>query len=166
MNVTGVWRTRGLAAMGVLCLAAGVSSSVSAQEAKEKFGGKQIFSKTVLGKEFRIETVEGEAGKFWVYWGDEKVQWEPKPYYPDELKQKGPMFYVEYADLKFFPYNNSLEEREKFTAFDVQNSGTFFGPFVTGPVDLEDGFDAHLYSPTGYRRDKTGMEFNNSNLTG
>ncbi len=137
-----------------------------AQEAKGKFGGKQLFSKTVLSKEYRIETVEGEAGKYWVYWGDEKMKWEPKPFYPDELNQKGPMFYVEHLNLKFFPYNNSLEEREKFTAFDIQNCCAFFAPFVAGPIDLEDGFDSHLYSPTGYRRDKVGMEFNKWYLEG
>jgi hypothetical protein len=70
------------------------------------------------------------------------------------------MFYVEHLDLKYFPYTSTLEEREKFTAFEVQNSGAFLAPFVAGPIDLEDGFESHLYSPTGYRRDKTGMEFN------
>jgi len=150
-------------AVGVLL---GLCAEVPAQEAKGKFGGKQVYAKTVLGKEYRIETVEGEASKYWIYWGDEKMQWEPKPFYPDELNQKGPMFYVDYMNLKFFPFNNTLEEREKFTAFDVQNSGAFFGPFVTGPIDLEDGFEAHLYSPTGYRRDKTGMEFNKWYLEG
>ncbi|HEV8714115.1 MAG TPA: outer membrane lipoprotein-sorting protein [Candidatus Binatia bacterium] len=155
-----------LAGVGVVIVLFGLHPGVLAQEAKGKFGGKPIFSKTVLGKEYRIESVEGEAGKYWVYWGDEKMRWEPKPFYPDELNQKGPMFYVEYLNLKFFPFNNSLEEREQFTAFDVQNSGAFFAPFVTGPIDLEDGFEAHLYSPTGYRRDKTGMEFNKWYLEG
>lgn len=131
-----------------------------------KCGGKEVYAKTLMGKNFRIEAAEGQPGKYCLSWGDEKVQWEPKPFYPEELKQQGPLFYVEYANLKIFPYNHTLEEREKFTAFDVQNSATFFGPFVTGPIDLEDGFDAHLYSPTGYRRDKTGMEFNKWYLEG
>jgi len=155
-----------LATLGAVLLFLGPHSGAWAQDAKGKFGGKSLFSQTILGKEYRIETVEGEAGKYWVYWGEEKMKWEPKPFYPDELNQKGPMFYVEYANLKFFPFNNTLEEREKFTAFDVQNSGAFFAPFVTGPIDLEDGFEAHLYSPTGYRRDKTGMEFNKWYLEG
>lgn len=166
MTAIKPWRTMSAAIFAALLLCIGVCPLATAQEAKGKFGGKSLYSKTVLGKEFRVETVESEAGNFWVYWGDEKVKWEPKPYYPEELKQKGPMFYVEYANLKIFPYNNSLEEREKFSAFDIQNSATFFGPFVTGPIDLEDGFDAHLYSPTGYRRDKTGMEFNKWYLEG
>jgi len=155
-----------LVVTGAFLMLLSLRPAALAQEAKGKFGGKQVYSKTVLGKEYRIETVESEAGKYWVYWGDEKMKWEPKPFYPDELNQKGPMFYVEYADLKVFPYNNSLEEREKFTAFDIQNSASFFAPFVTGPIDLEDGFEAHLYSPTGYRRDKTGMEFNKWYLEG
>lgn len=153
----------GLFVVGVWCGYLG--GDVFAQQAN--CGGKQVYSKSILGKEYRIEAAEGEPGKFCVSWGDEKAKWEPKPFYPEELNQKGPMFYVEYGTtLKFFPFNNSLEEREKFTAFDVQNSGTFFGPFATGPIDVEDGFDAHLYSPTGYRRDKTGMEFNKWYLEG
>ncbi|MEW6297520.1 MAG: DUF1329 domain-containing protein [Thermodesulfobacteriota bacterium] len=147
-------------------IALGAHGGVLARGAQGKFGGKEVFSKTILGKEYRIETVEGEAGTYWVYWGEEKVKWEPKPFYPDELNQKGPMFYVEHLNLKFFPYNNSLEEREQFTAFDVQNCCAFFAPFVAGPIDLEDGFESHLYSPTGYRRDKTGMEFNKWYLEG
>lgn len=166
MTARKPWRTMPAAIVIALLLCIGVCSLATAQEVKGKFGGTSLYAKTVLGKEFRVETVEAEAGNFWVSWGDERVKWEPKSYYPEELKQKGPMFYVDYANLKFFPYNNSLEEREKFSAFDIQNSATFFGPFVSGPIDLEDGFDAHLYSPTGYRRDKTGMEFNKWYLEG
>lgn len=147
-------------------IALGAHGGGLAQEAQGKFGGKAIFSKTVLGKEYHIETVEGETGKYWIYWGEERMKWEPKPFYPEELNQKGPMFYVEHLHLKFFPYNHSLEEREQFTAFDVQNCCAFFAPFVAGPIDLEDGFESHLYSPTGYRRDKTGMEFNKWYLEG
>jgi len=166
MKKTGHKQSLMLATLGAVMLLLSVPPGTLAQEAKGKFGGKQIFAKTVLGKEYRIETAEGEAGKYWVYWGDEKMKWEPKPFYPDELNQKGPMFYAEHLNLKFFPYSTPLEEREKFTAFDVQNSGAFFAPFVAGPIDLEDGFDSHLYSPTGYRRDKTGMEFNKWYLEG
>jgi hypothetical protein len=151
---------------GAIVFCANLSARALAQGAATKCGGKQVYSKTVLEKEYRVEAAEGEPGKFCVSWGDEKMQWEPKPFYEDELNKKGPMLYVEHLDLKFFPYNNSLEEREKFTAFDVQNSGTFFAPFVAGPIDLEDSFDSHLYSPTGYRRDKTGMEFNKWYLEG
>src|SRR5262249_13426461 len=135
-------------------------------EAKGKFGGKSLFSKTVLGKEYRIETVEGEAGEYWVYLGGGKKKRGAKTLFPDGLKQKRPKVYAQHLDLKFFPYNNTLEEREKFTAFDVQNCCAFFAPFVAGPIDLEDGFESHLYSPTGYRRDKTGMEFNKWYLEG
>ncbi len=159
-------QSRLFAVTGVALLLLGLCPVALAQEAKGNFSGKQLYSKTILGKEYRIETVEGEPGKYGVYWGEEKMQWEPKPFYPDELNQKGPMFYVEHLNLKFFPYNNSLAEREKFTAFDVQNCCAFFAPFVAGPIDLEDGFDSHLYSPTGYRRDKVGMEFNKWYLEG
>jgi len=166
MNESGHVQSFLLAVVGAVILLVALRHDALAQETKGKFGGKQVFSKTVLGKEYRIETVEGEAGKYWVYWGDEKMKWEPKPFYPDELNQKGPMFYAEHLNLKFFPYNSSLAEREKFTAFDVQNGASFFAPFVAGPIDLEDGFESHLYSPSGYRRDKTAMEFNKWYLEG
>ena len=65
-----------------------------------------MYAKTLMGKNFRIEAAEGEPGKYCLSWGEEKMKWEPKPFYPEELKQKGPLFYVEYADLKVFPYNH------------------------------------------------------------
>src|ERR1043166_3311740 len=143
MRGTGHVQSFLLAVVGVVVLLFSLPGGAPAQEAKGKFGGKPLFSKTVLGKEYRVESAEGEAGKYWVYWGEETMRWEPKPFYPDELNQKGPMFYVEHLDLKFFPYNNPLEEREKFTAFDVQNCCAFFAPFVAGPIDLEDSFESH-----------------------
>src|SRR5713226_10417518 len=84
MKKTGHKQSLMLATLGAVMLLLSVPPGTLAQEAKGKFGGKQIFAKTVLGKEYRIETVEGEAGKYWVYWGDEKMKWEPKPFYPDE----------------------------------------------------------------------------------
>ena len=80
-----------------------LSTRALAQGAAAKCGGKQVYSKTVLGKEYRVEAAEGEPGKFCVSWGDEKMKWEPKPFYEDELNKKGPMLYVEHLDLKFFP---------------------------------------------------------------
>src|SRR5713226_10415883 len=109
MKKTGHKQSLMLATLGAVMLLLSVPPGTLAQEAKGKFGGKQIFAKTVLGKEYRMETAEGEAGKYWVYWGDEKMKWEPKPFYPDELNQKGPMFYAEHLNLKFFPYNSSLQ---------------------------------------------------------
>lgn len=138
------------------------------EETKPSAGGEVVYSKTVLGKEYRIERIAGEKATYRVSWGQETTKWEPKPYYEEEVNQKGPMFYVEYSDemKKLFPYNVPLEEREKFTAFDVQNSGAFFAPFVNGGLDLQDMFEGHLYSPTGYRRDKTGFEYNKWFLEG
>ncbi len=84
MNESGHVQSFLLAVVGAVILLVALRHDALAQETKGKFGGKQVFSKTVLGKEYRIETVEGEAGKYWVYWGDEKMKWEPKPFYPDE----------------------------------------------------------------------------------
>ncbi len=137
-----------------------VSFQVAAFGAEEKkYQGKGVYQKTILGKEYRIETIENEPGKYWVRWGDEEMKWEPKPWYDDELNAKGPLLYTEWLQPLYYPYTIPLEEREKFDAFDVQNSGTFLGPFA-GP-SLEDQFEAHLYAPGAeYRRDKTGFEWN------
>lgn len=166
-------RTRGhrrlssalLAAAAVLLAAPGAGRT---EETQPSAAGEVAYSKTVLGKEYRIERIAGEKGAYRVSWGQETMKWEPKPHYEEELNQKGPMFYVEYAEQmkKLFPYNIPLEEREKLTAFDVQNSGAFFAPFANGALDLEDMFEGHLYSPTGYRRDKTGFEYSKWYLEG
>ena len=71
MKKIGYLQSLLLAGSGAIMLLLGLCHVALAQEAKGKFGGKALFSKTVLGKEYRIETVEGEAGKYWVYWGDE-----------------------------------------------------------------------------------------------
>jgi hypothetical protein len=139
-----------------------------AEEKRPSAGAEVVYSKTLLGKEYRIERIAAQKGAYQVSWGQETMKWEPKPYYEEELNQQGPMFYVDYSEQmkKLFPYNVPLEEREKFSGFEVQNSGAFFGPFTTGALDLEDQFEAHLYSPTGTRRDKTGFEYNKWFLEG
>jgi hypothetical protein len=133
-------------------------AAFAAEEGK-KYQGKVIYQKTILGKEYRIETIEAEPENYRVRWGDEEIKWEPKPWYDDELKAKGPLLYTEWLQPLYYPYTIPLEEREKFDAFDVQNTGTFLGPFSA--PSFEDQFEAHLYAPGAeYRRDKSGFEWN------
>lgn len=109
---------------------------------------------TVLGKEYRIEAIEGEPGSYRVVWGNEEMKWEPKPWYDLELKAKGPFLYIEWLQPLYYPYTIPLEEREKFDAFDVQNTATFLGP--SSALDFESKVEAGLYAPeTAYRRDKS-----------
>jgi hypothetical protein len=94
-----------------------------------------------------------------VSWGEEKLEWEAKPWYEDELKAKGPLLYTEWLQPLYYPYTIPLEEREKFDAFDVQNSGAFLGPFSA--ASMEDQFLGRLYAPgSAYTRDKSGFEWN------
>ena len=145
--------------IGMLGLVLGLHSAAFAAEEGKKYQGKAVYQKTILGKEYRIETIENEPGKHRVRWGEEEMKWEPKRWYDDELNAKGPLLYTEWAQPLYYPYTIPLEEREKFDAFDVQNSGTFLGPFAA--PSFEDQFEAHLYAPeAAYRRDKTGFEWN------
>jgi len=140
----------------VMCIQAPV---VGAEEGK-KYQGKVVYEKTILGKAYRIETVEGEPGKYRVSWGEEELKWEPKPWYDDELNKKGPLLYTEWLQPLYYPYTIPLEEREKFNGFDVMDICFPWWPASPG-FAAEDGFDGHLYAPGAeYRRDKTGFEWN------
>ena len=150
------WR---VALMVMLGLVLSLHWAAFAAEEGKKYEGKVVYQKTVLGKEYRIETIENEPGNYRIRWGEQELKWEPKPWYDDELKAKGPLLYTEWLQPLYYPYTIPLEEREKFDAFDVQNSGTFLGPFSA--PSFEDQFEAHLYAPGAeYRRDKTGFEWN------
>jgi len=125
----GRWPTEWLVPLtGALGLVLGLHLAALAAEEGKPYQGKAVYQKTVLGKEYRIETLEAEPGNYQVSWGDEKLKWEPKPWYDDELKAKGPLLYTEWLQPLYYPYTIPLEAREKFDAFDVQNSGTFLGP--------------------------------------
>jgi len=149
--------TRRLVSLITLGLVLSLQVAVFGAEEK-KYQGKVAYQKTILDKEYRVETIEDEPGKFWVSWGEEKEKWEPKPWHDKELIEKGPVLYTEWLQPMYYPYTIPLEEREKFTAFDCQDTGGFYSPFAA--PDYEDVFDAHLYAPNAeYRRDKTGLEW-------
>lgn len=152
-----------VARLGCLAIIAatvcGAVRAVFAAEGGASPLGKTVFEKNVLGKPYRIQAVDGEPGKYLVSWGDEQLKWEPKPWYDDELKAKGPLLYSEWLQPLYYPYTIPLEEREKFDAFDVQNSAAFLAPFSA--PSFEDQFTARLYAPGAeYMREKTGFEWN------
>lgn len=147
-------------AVTVAMLAIDAKSPARAADDQNQSLGKTVFEKSILGKDYRIQTVEGEPGKYWVTWGSEKMKWEPKPWYEDELNEKGPMLYTEWLQPLYWPYTIPLEDREKMQPFDVMDVAIPFWP-VTPGMSSQDRWIAHLYAPGAeYMRVKDGYEWN------
>jgi len=117
----------------------------------------------IMDKEYRVEnaTKDGKEG-CWVYWGKEdKVWWEPKPWHTKKLKEIGPAYYDTWTqpDLPF-PWNDSLEERRKYSADQVMLRG-LYGLLSKGLgiPSFTDSWISCLVSPKGKCRRKDANEW-------
>jgi len=128
-------------------------------------GSFKEIKQMIMGKEYRIENAikDGKEG-CWVYWGEDKVWWEPKPWQQKLLKEEGLAFYDRWIKPGLpYPYELSLEERGKLSGFEVVDRATpatVFGDFRTDSITA---WTPQTFSPRGKVRVKKGMEFLKSN---
>jgi hypothetical protein len=113
--------------------------------------------KTIAGKPYSITPCAG--GTYLGKWGDDSMSWQPKPYMNEPLNQQGPAFYAHWAQkARKFPYELSMEEREKFPLNDIMNrcvAYTYYGPYHQG------GTVVHGFGPNDYpdvKRPDSGCE--------
>jgi len=112
-------------------------------------------------REFRVETVEGEADTYMVYWGDEEYKWEPLPYMQDCYVKEGPLFYDRWIKpgLKY-PYDKSLEERVTWDAEKIFRESIYAGNWFAAREGVHAADYANvLVDPKGRERVKTLAEY-------
>ncbi len=118
----------------------------------------------IMGKEYRIENAvkDGKEG-CWVYWGKDKVWWEPKPWHTSKLREIGPAYYDTWAQsgLKF-PWDDALAEREKYNVDQVVIRGINGINLAFGTPDYTDEWSSPILSPKGKMRTKKALEWSKS----
>lgn len=135
------------------------------------YGGEVLEKRMIADKEYKIETVVGEPGNYWVSWGDEKMKWEPKPWYQTKskatsnkpgYKEVGPMIYNTWEYVPdVWPWENPLEERTKWKDMNQVYMRSYPGVINGGAMkkDRCDYFGVTLESPKGFLRIKKGLEY-------
>jgi hypothetical protein len=119
---------------------------------------KNVLKEMIWGKEYKIE--KSDKG-YWVYWGDEKYFWEPKPWQQKELAAQGPAYYNIWAAPKLpYPWDLTLEEREKLNGKEFMMRGNeAIGNYFEMNHDKLDTFMTVLFAPDGTQRMHKGIEF-------
>lgn len=120
----------------------------------------------IMGKEYRIENAvkDGKEG-CWVYWGEEKVWWEPKPWHTAKLKEIGPAYYDIWTQPGLnFPWDDPMEAREKYTVDQVVIRGINAINLALGCPDVVNYYAGGIRSPRGKVRTKKGLEWYRSNV--
>jgi hypothetical protein len=134
-----------------------VAPSYGAEECAIK-----AMKETIYGKPWSVEQVQGEEGKWWVTWGDEKIKWEPQWWQQDILNKTGPGLYIDYANKSkkypFWPYNVPDSEFEKLSAKDIWDYYYIGYVFHMCP-DYTDDFWGTLEGPKGNKYASGGMEW-------
>jgi len=123
------------------------------------YSGEVVSKQMIDGKEYRVEKAEGG---YWAYWGEDKVFWEPKPYYPKGLKEKGPAYFDMWLQPNLpRPFELSLAERDKLEdAREIMWRNLIDVIFAASSVDaITEDFWTLLYSPGGGTRRKKGHEW-------
>ena len=136
----------GLGVKGLLVTMIGVIS-LSASS----FGGEVVIKQMIAGKEYRVEKAE-KPKTYWVYYGDEKLLWEPKPWQVKDLKEQGPGFYDRWTQKGLpRPLDTSMEEREKLTGNQVYRA--WMDVEETGPMlDYKGGSGMYIIDKAGGER--------------
>jgi len=118
----------------------------------------------IMDKEYRIENAikDGKEG-CWVYWGKDKVWWEPKPWHTSKLREIGLAYYDIWTPPGLnFPWDDSLEVREKYNADQVAIRGINGINLAFGCPDYTDEFVSSILSPKGKLRVKKMLEWSRS----
>jgi len=126
------------------------------------YSGEVTHKEMVWGKEYRIETVDGEPGNYWVYWGDEKIKWEPKPWMAKELKEKGPAFYSYFQkrqqEAGYWPLDIPVNDRQKLDGKTFHDYFYFNTPVPCSYNDFGDKYWGRMLGPRGNEYEVGGFE--------
>lgn len=93
--------------------------------------------KTIAGKPYSITS---SGGGYTVKWGDDTMQWQPKPYFEEPLTKQGPAYFAQWAQPGMeFPYELTMAQREALSADDWMDrcvAYTYYGPYHKGGADM------------------------------
>lgn len=126
-------------------------------------GGQVVKKETIMGKEYRIETIDNEPGNFMVYWGDDKEKWVPRPWYPEAFKKAGPAFYdlgEKLAKEGRFPFTLNEAMRDDNITPEQFWDASFVNNLI--PIymgDFQDSFKTEMFNVKGKKLTQGGIEF-------
>lgn len=127
------------------------------------YSGQVTHKEMVYGKEYRIETVDNEPGSYMVYWGDEKIKWEPMPWMPKELKEKGPAFYSYFrkraSDAGYWPYTITDQEQQKLDGKKIHEYFYINSSIPAAYNDFCNDYYSEMTTPRGNRYEVGGSEW-------
>lgn len=116
--------------------------------------GSARAEETIAGKTYSI-TAGSSPGTFVCTWGDETVNWEPKPWHHPDYREIGPAIYDRWTKAGLpYPWEMPLEERVKQSGAEVHDrsyTALYFGEFGENYITR---WAIDLISPDGVHRDK------------
>lgn len=126
------------------------------------YGAEKSEQQMVYGKPYWTEPVQGEPGKWWVNWGEERMKWEPQFWQADYIHKKGPSLYIDYANRHIngpqWPYNIPDSEFEKLSAKDIW--GYYYISYLFPTYeDFTEEFWGALEGPKGNKYSAGGLEW-------
>ncbi|RIL07367.1 MAG: hypothetical protein DCC71_03395 [Proteobacteria bacterium] len=131
-----------IVAAGLAIGIAGLAGTAAAQE------------EMIAGKPYSI-TPGDKPGTFVCQWGDEKVNWEPKPWHPTSYRELGPKVYDRWTQPGLpYPWEMPLEQRVQQTGAEIHDrsyTALYFGEFGQNYITR---WAIDLISPDGVHRDK------------
>lgn len=121
--------------------------------------GSDVFSRSIAGKEWRVEPIEGSPN-YRVTWGEQEVVWEPKGWQPEELRETGPSYYWKRFGeaTPYPPLDMTMDERAKldgqeaFRGFVLLEDTSQF-------LDWKGGFCFDIISSGGGVRTRCAIEW-------
>jgi len=134
---------------------------------KPAYGGEVITKYMVAGKEYRVEKIEGEPGKYMVFWGDDQYKWEPLSYMPDYYLKEGPLFFDRWIKPgNPYPWDNSLEERNRWDAKKIWTMCVYQQVWwATNDYEHAVAYPTILIDPKGRERVKIMAEYGKGYFT-
>lgn len=108
----------------------------------------------IAGKSYSI-TPGSKPGTFVCQWGDETVNWEPKPWHHPDYRETGPAIYDRWAQPSLpYPWELPLDERVAQSGAEIHDrsyTALYFGEFGENYITR---WAIDLISPDGTHRDK------------
>ncbi len=152
-----------IAVLLAVCAAPAFAADKAASKPAATAGG-DVFSKSIGGKEWRVEKIAG-TDKYKVTWGSEEVTWEPKPWHPKDLREQGPSWYYKLYGEKtpYPPLDISVDERAKLDGQAVMR-GWCLVEDTSQMLDWKGGFCFDIISATGQVRTRCGIEWKRAYL--
>ncbi len=150
--MTSISRALPAIALGLALVTPSASSATDAEQ-------------TILGKPYTI-TPGATPGTFTCQWGDEKVEWKPQPWHPQDYKDTGPAIYDRWTQAGLpYPWEQPLEERVKQDGREVHDrsyTALYFNEFGENYITE---WSIDVTSPDGTERNKRLFEWMNAYRT-